>query len=129
MIIFFLRVASNGMSCLMQVCTICYKSIPQKQSLFGSSVTSEVEPTATTPTLSQPSVATTPTPVAKSPDIRFRPYELSRPSPSPKVSSAVYNVWILFVIGHSKKTDIERKWKLNFSYMLLFRDMSYIIHC
>ncbi|XP_054275991.1 uncharacterized protein LOC128995112 [Macrosteles quadrilineatus] len=76
---------------MVQVCSICYKSIPQKQSLFGSGVKSELEPmpatTQSTLPLTYPSVATTPTlPAAKSPDIRFRPYELSRPSPSPKAT-------------------------------------------
>ncbi|KAG8326214.1 hypothetical protein J6590_047583 [Homalodisca vitripennis] len=61
------------------VCSICYKSIPQKQSLFGASNNhNEASVLSETP----PAILQS----AKSPDIRFRPYELSKPSPSPKVS-------------------------------------------
>lgn len=87
------------------MCSICYKSIPQKQHLFGPNsggVTSgmmtnisssghsdggggEMKEGSIEPLQSmQPSPVATST-TAKSPDIRFRPYELSKPSSSPKV--------------------------------------------
>ncbi|XP_039298283.1 uncharacterized protein LOC111064505 isoform X2 [Nilaparvata lugens] len=93
---------------MVQVCSICYKSIPQRHQYFGSAatpthgqqpLTQQIENhvdnmTVDNSRMQQPSPATTST-TAKSPDIRFRPYELSKsssplvgpassPSPAPK---------------------------------------------
>uniref|UniRef100_A0A0A9XQ57 Genetic suppressor element 1 n=3 Tax=Lygus hesperus TaxID=30085 RepID=A0A0A9XQ57_LYGHE len=55
-----------------EVCSICFKSIPQKHQGYTGLPTA---PAASTPPSHPP-----PQPNNKSPDIRFRPYEMSKPS-------------------------------------------------
>ncbi|RZF32828.1 hypothetical protein LSTR_LSTR011474 [Laodelphax striatellus] len=89
---------------MVQVCSICYKSIPQRHQYFGSAaaptqqaaneLAANDKDAMDNGRMQQPSPATTST-TAKSPDIRFRPYELAKsssplvrpatsPSPAPK---------------------------------------------
>ncbi|KAF6197666.1 hypothetical protein GE061_008632, partial [Apolygus lucorum] len=56
-----------------EVCSICFKSIPQKHQGFTGLPTAA--PAASTPPAHPP-----PQPNNKSPDIRFRPYEMTKPS-------------------------------------------------
>ncbi|XP_015109018.1 uncharacterized protein LOC107035898 isoform X1 [Diachasma alloeum] len=69
---------------MVQVCSICYKAIPQKQQVFGSE-NNEVQPPAQNVEFRQQGPSPRPV-VAKSPansagsDIRFKPYDLNKSS-------------------------------------------------